>query len=115
MITLYGIKNCDTVKKARAWLEQHDVAYRFHDLRTDGLDAARLKGWAKAVGWETLLNTRGTTWRQLPDADKHDLNAASAIKLMLAHPTLIKRPVLENGTVVTVGFSATTYSNIALM
>jgi arsenate reductase len=112
MITLYGIKNCDTVKKARVWLEQHHVNYRFHDLRDDGLDAARLNEWIKSLGWETLLNTRSTTWRQLPDADKHDLSAANAVKLMLAHPTLIKRPVLVNGTVVTVGFSAATYSKI---
>ncbi len=115
MITLYGIKNCDTVKKARVWLEQHEIAYRFHDLRADGLDATRLKNWVKAVGWETLLNTRGTTWRQLPDVDKHEPNAASAVKLMLAHPTLIKRPVLEHGTEVTVGFNATSYSNIVSM
>ena len=115
MITLYGIKNCDTVKKARVWLEQHDVAYRFHDLRADGLDAARLRGWVKTLDWKTLLNTRSTTWRQLPDADKHELDAVSAIKLMLAHPTLIKRPVLEHGTVVTVGFNATTYSRIVSM
>jgi arsenate reductase (glutaredoxin) len=112
MITLYGIKNCDTVKKARVWLEQHHVTYRFHDLRDDGLDAARLKGWIKTAGWETLLNTRSTTWRQLPDADKHDLDATRAAELMLAHPTLIKRPVLENGTEVTVGFSAVTYEKI---
>ncbi len=115
MITLYGIKNCDTVKKARGWLEQQRVTYRFHDLRDDGLDAARLKEWIKSLGWETLLNTRSTTWRQLPDADKHDLNATSAVKLMLAYPTLIKRPVLVNGTVVTVGLNATTYSKIVSM
>lgn len=112
MLTLYGIKNCDTVKKARAWLAQHDIAYRFHDLRADGLDAARLQRWVKAVGWETLLNTRGTTWRQLPDADKQALDATGAIKLMLAHPTLIKRPVVEHGATVIVGFNAATYSKL---
>lgn len=115
MITLYGIKNCDTVKTARVWLEQHHVSYRFHDLHVDGIDAARLRGWVKTLGWETLLNTRSTTWRQLPDADKHDLNATNAAKLMLAHPTLIKRPVLENGAEVMVGFSATNYSKIVSM
>jgi len=115
MITLYGIKNCDTVKKARVWLEQHNVTYRFQDLRVDGLDAARLRSWVKTLGWEALLNTRSTTWRQLPDADKRDLHATSAAKLMLAHPTLIKRPVLENGTEVTAGFSAAAYSKSTSM
>lgn len=113
MMTLYGIKNCDTVKKARACLEQRAVPYRFHDLRIDGLDAARLRRWAKAVGWEALLNTRGTTWRQLPAADKDPLNAARAIELMLEHPTLIKRPVLEHDNAVIVGFDRATYSSIA--
>lgn len=111
MITLYGIKNCDTVKKARTWLAQHDVEYRFHDLRSDGLDESKLQGWIKAVGWETLLNTRGTTWRQLPDAGKTVANAAQAIPLLLAHPTLIKRPVLEHGNAVLVGFSAQDYAS----
>ena len=110
MIPLYGIKNCDTVKKARAWLEQHDVAYRFHDLRSDELDAPQLKRWIKAVGWETLLNTRGTTWRQLPEADRQGVDAAGAVRLMLAHPTLIKRPVLETGATVIVGFSVASYA-----
>ena len=109
MTTLYGIKNCDTVKKARAWLAEHAVEYRFHDLRVDGIDAPRLKVWAKAVGWETLLNTRGTTWRQLHEADRQGVNAVHVIALMLAHPTLIKRPVLVVGASVTVGFNASTY------
>ena len=112
MTTLYGIKNCDTVKKARAWLAEHDVAYRFHDLRVDGIDVARLKGWVKAAGWETLLNTRGTTWRQLHEVDRQGINATHAIALMLAHPTLINRPVLEVGASVTVGFKASIYEEL---
>ncbi len=114
MITLYGIKSCDTVKKARGWLEQHHGDYRFHDLRLDGLEATRLRRWVKTLGWETLLNTRGSTWRQLPDADKRNLNATSAAQLMLAHPTLIKRPVLENGTEVMVGFNVAAYSKLLI-
>lgn len=114
MITLYGIKNCDTVKKARTWLEQHDVKYRFHDLRSDGLDEPTLQGWIKAVGWETLLNTRSTTWRQLPDASKRVASASQALPLLIAHPTLIKRPVLQHGKTVLVGFSAQDYANCLL-
>lgn len=110
--TLYGIKNCDTVKKARVWLAAHTVSYRFHDLRADGIEAARLKAWAKAVGWETLLNTRGTTWRQLHETDRCGINAAAALRLMLAHPTLIKRPVLEFDKSVTVGFDIATYDRL---
>lgn len=112
MTTLYGIKNCDTVKKARAWLAEHDVTYRFHDLRVDGVDVARLKDWANVAGWETLLNTRGTTWRQLHEEDRQGINAVHAIALMLTHPTLIKRPVLEVGASVTVGFNASTYETL---
>ncbi|MHB8473379.1 MAG: ArsC family reductase [Gammaproteobacteria bacterium] len=110
MLTLYGIKNCDTVKKARRWLDAHAVDYRFHDLRSDGLDAARLKQWIKLVGWETLLNTRGTTWRQLSARDKRDLTEASASKLMLAYPTLVKRPVVEHGQAIVVGFNDDDYA-----
>lgn len=94
-LTLYGIKNCDTMKKARAWLDKQGVAYTFHDYKTDGIDRARLVDWCKAVGWETLLNRAGTTFRKLPEADKQDLDEAKAIVLMLAQPSAIKRPVLE--------------------
>ena len=109
MTTLYGIKNCDTVRKARKWLEAQGIEYTFHDLRSDGLAKKDLTAWAKAVGWETLLNRRGTTWRQLPDADKEGVNEKRAIDLMLAQPTLIKRPVLIHKKVTQVGFKPAEY------
>ena len=96
-IDLYGIKNCDTMKKARAWLDKHGVDYSFHDYKTAGIDKDHLARWSKAVGWETLLNRAGTTFKKLPDKDKEALSEAKAIKLMLAQPTMIKRPVLEAG------------------
>jgi len=102
--TLYGIKNCDSVRKARRWLADREISYEFHDLRTDGVDGAMLARWVKAVGWESLLNRRGTTWRQLPQSDKTAVDAEHAIALMLSHPTLIKRPVVEHGKTVSVGF-----------
>lgn len=105
MVTLYGIKNCDTMKKARKWLDQHSVEYSFHDVRIDGLDEKTLQQWIKSVGWETLLNTRGMTWRKLPDEDKANINEAKAIKLMLQQPAIIKRPVLVQNKKVHVGFS----------
>jgi arsenate reductase (glutaredoxin) len=104
MITLYGIPNCDTVKKARKWLDAAGIAHRFHDVRKDGLDAARLDGWMAALGWEALLNRAGTTFRKLPDADKADLDAAKAAALMLAEPAMIKRPVVEYDGGLLVGF-----------
>ena len=107
--TLYGIKNCDTVRKARKWLEAQDIEYRFHDFRGDGLDEKDLRTWIKAVGWEILLNRRGTTWRQLPEADKEALDAQKALQLMLAQPTLIKRPVLVYGKHTQVGFKPAEY------
>ena len=94
-ITIYGIKNCDTMKKARVWLDARKIAYAFHDYKTDGIDAARLGRWSKQVGWEVLLNRAGTTFRALPDKEKEGLNEKKAIKLMQAQPSLIKRPVLE--------------------
>ena len=94
-VTIYGIKNCDTMKKARAWLDKAGHAYAFHDYKTAGIDRARLEGWAGQVGWETLLNRSGTTFRKLPDADKSGLTEEKAIELMLAQPSMIKRPVLE--------------------
>jgi len=96
-ITIYGIKNCDTMKKARAWLDGHGVAYAFHDYKTAGIARERLEGWAKQVGWETLLNRAGTTFRKLPDKDKQGIDARKAIALMLEHPSLITRPVLDLG------------------
>jgi arsenate reductase (glutaredoxin) len=108
-ITIYGIKNCDTMKKARAWLDTHRVAYHFHDYKTEGIDKKRLDGWARSVGWETLLNRTGTTFRKLPDKDKEGLTAAKAIALMLEQPSMIKRPVLDLGDKLVVGFKPETY------
>jgi arsenate reductase (glutaredoxin) len=96
-ITIYGIKNCDTMKKARAWLDSHGVAYAFHDYKTAGIDRKRLEVWSKQVGWETLLNRAGTTFRKLPDTDQEGIDAAKAMALMLAEPSMIKRPVLDLG------------------
>lgn len=110
MITLYGIKNCDTMKKARAWLDGHKIAYAFHDYKAEGIDRARLEKWAKALGWEVLLNRAGTTFRKLSDADKTGLTEAKAIALMLAQPSMIKRPVLEMGGKPIVGFSPESYA-----
>ena len=112
MITLYGIKNCDTVKKARKWLDEHGVDYRFHDFRADGLDMKRLEAWIKAVGWEALLNRRGTTWRKLSEGEREGIDARRAAALMLEHPTLIKRPVIEHGKQVLVGFDPKAYAEL---
>ena len=97
MITIYGIKNCDTMKKARAWLDQHGVAYAFHDYKSEGIGRAELARWSGNLGWEALLNRAGTTFRALPEAEKQDLDAEKAIALMLAQPAMIKRPVLDLG------------------
>ena len=110
-ITIYGIKSCDTMKKARTWLEAHGVAHDFHDYKTVGIDRARLEKWCGEVGWETLLNRAGTTFRRLPDADKAGLDEAKAIELMLAQPSMIKRPVLDLGGKLLVGFNAQTYAS----
>lgn len=107
--TIYGIKACDTMVKARAWLTDHAVAYDFHDYKTQGVDRARLEGWVRQVGWEVLLNRAGTTFRKLPDADKTALTEAKAIGLMLAQPSMIKRPVLETEGGLLVGFKPETY------
>ncbi|WP_035386903.1 ArsC family reductase [Ferrimonas senticii] len=108
-LTLYGIKNCDTVKKARKHLEQHDIPYQFHDFREMGLTAATLEQWLQQLPYTSLLNTRSTSWRQLPDTDKADMTEAKALALMLANPTLVKRPVSQLGAAVTVGFKAADY------
>lgn len=107
--TLYGIPNCDTVKKARTWLEQHGVAYVFHDYKKAGIDRARLEGWVAEHGWQTVLNRAGTTFRALPDAEKADLDAGKAVGLMLAQPSMIKRPVLDLGDRTLVGFKPELY------
>ena len=112
MTTLYGITNCDTVRKARKWLASHDVAYQFHDFRKDGLTNKQVTAWVQAVGWETLLNRRGQTWRKLADKDKANLSEAKAIKLMSSEPTLIKRPVLAVNKQVIVGFSEADYQRL---
>jgi arsenate reductase len=109
-IKMYGIKNCDTIKKARNWLDKHGVSYAFHDYKAAGIDKARLERWCKDAGWETLLNRAGTTFRKLPDADKTDLNERKAISLMLAQPSMIKRPVLDLGGRVLVGFKPEVYA-----
>ena len=103
---MYGIKNCDTIKKARAWLEARGVAYEFHDYKVAGIDEGRLRGWAAELGWERLLNCAGTTFRKLPDADKEGLDADKAVALMLAQPSMIKRPVLDLGARRLVGFDS---------
>lgn len=110
--TLFGIKNCDTVRKARAWLDAHGIVYRFHDLRGDGLDAATLSGWLEQVDTATLVNTRGTTWRQLPEAARRLDDTHAAIALMLEFPTLIKRPALLHDGKLTVGFSVASYEKL---
>ena len=108
--TLYGIRNCDTMKKAWTWLDQKGVAYDFHDYKKAGIDRARLEGWAKQVGWEVLLNRAGTTFKKLPDADKEGLTEKKALALMLAQPSMIKRPVLEIGAKLLVGFKPDIYA-----
>ena len=105
MVTLYGIPNCDTVKRARAWLGERGVAYTFHDYKKAGVDPARLAAWIDRLGWEALLNRRGTTFRALPEADRQQLDAAKAARLMIAQPSLIKRPVVEAGGDLLVGFN----------
>ena len=112
MLTLYGIPNCDTCRKARKWLDGNSVKHRFHDLRADGLEKTALVRWIEHVGWQLLLNTRSTTWRGLPEADRKKLNGQGALELMLQHPTLIKRPVLESTQQVLVGFSAEAYAKL---
>ncbi len=108
-ITIHGIKNCDTMKKARAWLESHGVAHAFHDYKAKGIDGATLKAWAGQVGWEKLLNRSGTTFRKLPDAEKEGLTEARALALMEAQPSMIRRPVLAFGDRLLVGFDAGEY------
>ncbi|MGD2138491.1 MAG: ArsC family reductase [Gammaproteobacteria bacterium] len=107
---LYGISNCDKVRKARRWLDAHDVEYRFHDVRKDGLERKTLRTWIAKLGWENLLNRRGTTWRALPEAVRAGINAAAAEHIMLEHPASIKRPLLEYDGDLFPGFSESQYS-----
>ncbi len=110
-ITIYGIKNCDTMKKARAWLDKHGIEYAFHDYKTASIERAKLEGWAKKAGWETLLNRAGLTFKKLPDKDKESVTERKAIALMLAQPSMIKRPVLElPGGKLLVGFKPDEYA-----
>lgn len=108
-ITIYGIKNCDTMKKARTWLDEHGIAYRFHDYKAEGVARASLEAWCAEHGWQTILNRAGTTFRALPDADKQGLDTGKAISLMLAQPSLVKRPMLDLGSQTLVGFKPTLY------
>lgn len=110
--TLYGIRNCDTMKKARAWLDRRGVAYTFHDYKISGIEKATLEGWTKKLGWEVLLNRAGTTFRKLPDKEKENLSERKAIALMLAQPAMIKRPVLEAGGKLIVGFKPDIYEEL---
>ena len=110
MITIYGIRNCDTMKKARRWLEEHGVEYRFHDYRKDGLDPAALEAWEQELGWESLLNRRGQLWRKLPQAQRDRMDRESALRVMLENPGIIKRPLLDLGTRRVVGFKPEEYA-----
>jgi len=112
MITLYGINTCDTCRRARRWLQANDVDYRFHDLRADGLTRAQLDHWVRNTGWEALLNRRSSTWRTLPEDRRRNLDEHDAIQLMEEYPTLVKRPVLEAGDDVEIGFSESRYREL---
>lgn len=112
MITLYGIKNCDTVKKARKWLDKHKVDYQFHDFREDGLNTEQVKQWAEELGWETLINKRSTTWKTLGESVKVLLNNETVVEVIMESPTLIKRPLLDNGKSRTVGFKIPEYEQL---
>ncbi|MGE7370135.1 ArsC family reductase [Neorhizobium sp. NPDC001467] len=109
-VTIFGIKNCDTMKKARTWLDQNGIDHTFHDYKASGIDLAHLEVWTDKAGWETLLNRAGTTFRKLPDEAKADLDRDKAIGLMLEHPSMIKRPVLEKDGTVVVGFKPDVYA-----
>lgn len=112
MTTLYGIKNCDSVKKARKWLEQNQISYQFHDFRSDGLDEEHVEAWINTLGWETLVNKRSTTWKELDTDTKNAMDAQTAKQAILAAPTLIKRPLIEANNQTMVGFKADNYQNL---
>ena len=111
-VTIYGIKNCDTMKKARSWLDKRGIAYRFHDYKVEGAARADIERWAKEVGWDVLLNRAGTTFRKLPDKDRENITEKKALALMLAQPSMIKRPVLDIGGKLTVGFKPDIYEKL---
>lgn len=111
-VTIYGIKNCDTMKKAFTWLDAHGVTYRFHDYRAEGIDENSVKAWVKALGWEKVLNKASTTFKGLPDADKLDLDADKALRLMVANPTMIKRPMLVTADITMAGFKPDLYATV---
>jgi arsenate reductase len=110
-ITIYGIKNCDTMKKARTWLDEHEIAYDFHDYKVAGIGRKRLEQWCKELGWENVVNRAGTTFRKLPEHDRQDLDAAKAVALMVAQPSMIKRPVLDLGNRLFLGFKPALYDS----
>jgi arsenate reductase len=112
VVVIYGIRNCDTMKKARAWLDARKVAYRFHDYKAAGVEKSQLDHWVAQLGWETLLNRAGTTFRKLPEAEKSGLTEKKAIALMLAQPSMIKRPILEKGGKFTAGFDPEQYEKL---
>lgn len=112
MAVLFGIKNCDTVKKARQWLDRRAIAHQFHDLRIDGLSGGQINRWLARVDWQMLVNTRSATWKQLSDATKERLSEDNVIQVLLDNPTLIKRPVLEHNGAIFVGFKADEYESI---
>ena len=112
MVIIYGIKNCDTMKKAIHWLDEQGVEYRFHDYRRDGLDPAMLRAWEKELGWELLLNRRGQLWRKLPQSQRDNIDRGLALELMLANPGIIKRPLLDLGKRRVVGFSPEAYQEL---
>lgn len=112
MVTMYGIKNCDTIKKARAWLENAGVDYQFHDYKKDGLTAELLNRWISELGWEALLNKRGTTWRKVDESIRDSIDESSARQLMLENPSIIKRPLLDTGSRKVLGFSADEYATL---
>jgi Spx/MgsR family transcriptional regulator len=112
MIAVYGIPSCDTVKKARAWLDAHGIDYRFHDYKREGIDEGRLRAWVGELGWETLVNRRGTTWRQLPETVRANMDTETAIRVMLETPSIIRRPLLDTGIIRHAGFSETDYERL---
>lgn len=111
-LNLYGIPSCDTCRQARKWLDENDIAYNFHDVRSEGLDAQMLERWSKRLGWEKLLNKQSLTWRKVPQVDRDNMNKSRALLTMIEHPTLLKRPVLESTRMMVVGFSPDRYEEI---